>query len=430
MGVASAQSPVVGPLQIVAVENGTGPSIKEPSVAIASSTLAMCAYMDDDGMGYVTRFSIWNGSTWTQLPQKMQGADPSIVYDSSAGQFVVCTFSGAVGMRMDKYDVSTGSFIGAQIIIPDGSMDKPWLVLGSNLGAFHEMYVSYINSSGTGFGGVPNYGRSVDGGTTWVIGPVISGPGGSGFAPQIAAASSASWPAYVAYNHPNGYGFSEGVDLPGGGMQWTPLTSSTGVNLVVTTVSQPLGMISYIPGPSSAKRVPYLVADKSNSNVLYLFYFDNQESTQDVDVFCARIEKNTTDGAWTVTKARVNDDVAGTHDKDQYQPAAVVGDLGRVHAVFYDDRRYDQVDDELTPLFDAYYAYSVNGGVTFTNIPLTRASEEPVVDFRIPGIGGDMPGEYCGIASVGNTVILTLAGTWRNSPSTDKSVILGTVITF
>lgn len=429
-----AQAPSVGPLTIVALDEDNNAPAREPAVAVASPDLALCAY-NDSGL----HFSVWDGVSWSQLPYTHAGGDPSVAYDAIANQFIICSFVGgaAGGVNLDRYDVATGAFAPLQTVVSGGT-DKPWLVLGESQGVSQELYFVYKEAGGSGFGGQPKFGRSTDSGQTWIFGDA---PGGGGFAIQASVATTGSSPLFVAFPDTiagigSGYALEEGTDTPGGGVSFAPLLDAAGQRILVQSLNSNGSLGGQIPGPSTAKTLPYLVADPSNGDRVYVLYHDNQVGPNDVDVWCARLDRAPSTGAWSITQnVRVNDDpLVPGDDRDQFQPAAIVDGQGRVHVVFYDDRRYTQADSDptLTAKFDAYYAYSLDGGSTFANVRINRIINEPVMDFAILGesLPQLQPGEYPGIAVKNDVVVLTMAGTWSLSPNSKKSVIWGCIVTF
>jgi hypothetical protein len=424
----AAQSPTVSPLEIAAISatNGGTETVREPDVTMASPTLGMCNFLNNS-----IAYSMWDGASWTQLSYTDGGGDPSVAYDAAANRFVSCFFKKGAepGVWMNWFDVGSGTFLGPRRII-EGTVDKPWLERGEHQGARQELYLTYLKTAMQGGSG--RFGRSPNGGQSWVTG---SAPGGK-FCNHASVASPNGAPLYVAHVFGLGWSVGEGVDQSDGGLQFTPLVDSNGAAIKITPATTSGGNIldSKIPGPSATKRVPYVAADPSNPDRVYVVYYDNPGGGDDVDVMCARADRNPATGTWVLTQhVRVNDDTPGSDDKDQFCPAAVVDDQGRVHVVFYDDRNYDQSDGEAQALFDAYYAYSTDGGTTFTNIRLTPAPYEPALDYHLindPHGNSIVPGEYPGIAYWGGTVLVTLAGTWSSSPVPNKGVIWGASITF
>ncbi|MFH0946007.1 MAG: hypothetical protein V2A76_12475 [Planctomycetota bacterium] len=216
-----------------------------------------------------------------------------------------------------------------------------------------------------------------------------------------------------------------------------------GANFIEVDPNGTGNMPEKVPGPFRMLRVPQLVADPSDANRLYLLYHDlAPASSVDVDVFCITLTRSnvcsTTTNCWELgDPVRVNDDlvVPGGDDKDQVLPAAVVDGQGRLHVVYYDDRRYQQVDgnDPTGINFDVFYAVSLDGGTTFTNVRLVTFPDEPVLQCEKtrapPGSDKHNPGEYPGIACDGDDIWIAYSGTLSRKRTAsggdapDKSVI-------
>lgn len=122
---------------------------------------------------------------------------------------------------------------------------------------------------------------------------------------------------------------------------------------------------------------------------LYAAWADASVDTS--DIFSAHSE----DGGMTWSEpVRVNDD---STTNDQFMVRATVGGDGVVHAVFY-DRRYDPGNK----LIDVTYAFSEDGGETWTNQRLTTRSFDG--DLGIHQGGFPFIGDYIGIAASGDHV--------------------------
>jgi hypothetical protein len=87
---------------------------------------------------------------------------------------------------------------------------------------------------------------------------------------------------------------------------------------------------------------------------------------------------------------------------DQFMPWIETDATGRVHVVYFDSRHTNQADNVVHGMFDAYYAYSEDGGNTWNESRLTATSWDSDDD------GLDRPnqflGDYLGMAVTGETV--------------------------
>ena len=190
-----------------------------------------------------------------------------------------------------------------------------------------------------------------------------------------------------------------------------------------------------VPGLFKVISLPQIAVDPSDASKLYLVYQDVAlAGGGDVDIFCRLLTNMGT--YWDLGDAvRVNDDpvtVWPPDDKDQVLPAVEVDTSGRVHIVFYDDRKYSQDDLDTSGIaFDVYYAVSLDSGVTFTNVEFGAIPKEPALQSDLTSLSGGSPtpGEYPGIACHEDTVWVAFSGTWSGeeiSPGVfadDRSVI-------
>lgn len=126
---------------------------------------------------------------------------------------------------------------------------------------------------------------------------------------------------------------------------------------------------AYIPGNyMKIHTTPQFAIDPTNHHYMYVVYHDTVEPVPDpappdvdVDVFLQRLwvgidPSNPYSAIGHLgPRLRVNQDDEA-HVSDQFTPTLMVDSLGRVHVTFYDDRNYDQVDDDDAAKFDMYYA--------------------------------------------------------------------------
>lgn len=177
------------------------------------------------------------------------------------------------------------------------------------------------------------------------------------------------------------------IDFDGEGRAWMVLTDGfqEGVMLVLSsddglTWSEPVEVGSFANGPetndhgwptlrgSAFRLVPVgsLAVDRSDgafSGRVYVAWFDHSAGHGETMLAWSD------DGVTWSAPVRVNDDAA---DADQFMPAVSVGPDGTVD-VSWQDRR----DDPGNRLFHTYYAYSVDGGVTFSpNLRVTSAPSD------------------------------------------------------
>lgn len=128
------------------------------------------------------------------------------------------------------------------------------------------------------------------------------------------------------------------------------------------------GWAMTVPGLGRCNGMPVLMIDNSKSRYqgsLYLVWADQRNGEDDTDIWFMR---STNRGDYWSTPLRINKDGAGKH---QFLPwMAVDQTTGHIYIVYYDRRDYDDLQT------DVYLAYSVDGGINFTEM---KISETPFV---------------------------------------------------
>jgi len=321
--------------------------------------------------------------------------------------------------------------------------DKPYLVAGEQTPSGQEFYIVYMLSD---FGSVNyKYLRSIDGGLNWSGGLIEVGTEPvSGIFPAQPAVSGAD-PLYVAYiqsviGGTDRIRFLVGTDVDGPSneplVEFSQIVGATQMlGPVVPPLTVPLnrraaGFGFKLPGGFQPKRIPQLAADPTDPNTLYLVYHDVvSEGSSDSDIFFRKLTRMTFNSWLAGPQIRVNDDPV-LPESDQFMPSIVVDNQGRIHVVFFDDRRFDQDDTDSTAKFDAFYAWSEDGGQTWNNQRLFLDPNDPqdpaALDLSVAPIGYPVR-EYIGITffeDVGGTHVMTAYhGTDPNEQDSDKSVI-------
>lgn len=130
------------------------------------------------------------------------------------------------------------------------------------------------------------------------------------------------------------------------------------------SIADQVGGWSYsIPGLGRCNGFPTLMCDYSrglNRGNLYLVWTDQRNGASDTDVWCMVSRDN---GDTWDAPIRVNDDAKGSHQFMSWMD--IDQKTGIIYIVFY-DRRFHS--DNKT---DVFLAYSLDGGMTFTNKLLT-----------------------------------------------------------
>lgn len=404
--------------------------------------------------------------------------DPSAARDPLAGDFLVTgmpiTGTQIVAARVpgDPYPTWT------PIYTSDTPVDKPWVVAGETTKHGPEFYVVAWNTVEHTY----TYQRTRDGGRTWNGGRILLSRDptrivAGTWCAQPAAVTEQDGPLYVAYAHENhAYGsapedpeacrgarlrFLRGNDIDDpkdpcdGAVEFEPLCEhqrprgfGPSVQPVILEIALTCGGIkNFIPlrrgvsqfGQKLDRFVPHLIVDPSDTSRLYVVYHDVREQhgrpTADVNVYLHTLTQR--NGGWVLGPRRqVNQNTDNM--SDQFLPAATVDDHGRIHAVFYDDRSYDQDDgqpgsSDPDPRFDVYYAVSDDQGQSWRERKLILGPvDESAVDLGLSPLSpGFELGEYVDIAWYagpgGETEVWTaFTGTLSSDtapPGSDKSVV-------
>jgi hypothetical protein len=438
-----AQGPAIGD-RLVAADGPAAFAVVEPAIA-AGPDKALTVFYDRPGANYQSAwYATYDIASSTWLPDAeidpnttySSITDLSVAYDACTGGFMVAakTTGKIVSCRFEP-DPNTGDLtpLGWEELPhpPPFPPDKPWIVAGDpNLPTGQEYYIVYM----IGYNEYA-YFRSVDGGAHWARESVKVGEDEvqGQWCAQPAVHGDRS--LHVAYVMPSGQEirFLQGEDVDGDpndpnydpndpdyvGVSfsymcgvWTPLRGPMPPVRVPVRVSLNTDdCADYLPGNFESKRVPYVAADPSNPNRLYIVYHDtasddpNDAGYQDVNVYLQKLTKSGSD--WILdSRQQINNDNT-PFESDQFMPSVVVDDLGYIHVIFYDDRNYnedsDQEDNQTDPppKFDVFYAWSEDEGENWTNRELhaPEGYEEPAMDFAH---GGAVMREYIGIAWYGD----------------------------
>lgn len=179
-------------------------------------------------------------------------------------------------------------------------------------------------------------------------------------------------------------------------------TGRTWLPREIAIAAQPGGWDYNIEGILRCNGLPVTCIDRSNSTHsgnIYVNWTDKRNGSNDADVFIIR---STDNGLTWSDPLRVNDDAPGKENFMSWMDVDPI--TGRIHIVFYDRRNYS---DTKT---DVYWAYSDDGGVTFTN---QRISSSPFIPSP-PVFFGD----YIGISAFNNCI----RPVWMRLDNTNLSV--------
>ncbi|HVF98690.1 MAG TPA: sialidase family protein, partial [Chloroflexia bacterium] len=332
------------------------------------------------------------GRTWldghadTGASELPNASDPVLAFDATGTAYLAY-------IGYNQNDLTVGGIFVARSTNAGQSWEKPVLVAANDALTFHDKEWIAVDRSNNPATRGTIY-------VSWTLfktinprserGDIVvsrSTDGGKSYSTPVRASLPAqdetqgSFPAigpngelYVLY-----YSDSGGSGADGGQGLFIAKSTDGGASFAVATrvssVSRPPS-----PLPGSAFRIfvlPVLAVDP-NSGALYATWNDSRNG--DSDVMLAR----STNGGATWTQAqRINDDPARPRH-DQFFPTIAVGRDGVVHLLWLDRR-----DDAANNLYLPYYATSTDGGVSFTQEPLSRTPSDPAIGFQ-----GTLIGDY------------------------------------
>lgn len=452
--------------------------LTEPEISVGVHRV-LALHFDENSAARYAEYNV-NTQAWSEgvIPagEASTAVDLSVAYDPQTKGFVGAALtSGPFGIATIRYtydaQTDTGQFDSAGWRVRASSplafkFDKPFLVAGQALTSGQEYIVVQIDNT-TLETYDPEHGpfrysylRSIDGGDCWSYGQIefadTRTPVEGVFCAQPAVHEGG--PLYIAYavSSPPAIKFLVGMDVnppPGEydcedpsqvGIHFLPLyapsSSYPPTEMLTVSLNKSHLLINRsLPGGDNAARgrVPQLLADPTNANRLFLVYHDSKTDSptdQDIDVFIRVIERER--NGWVAGPRLPVSRTVTFNESDQFLPAPTVDASGRLHVLYYDDRNYtddpndpthdQQPDTASIARFDAYYAWSVDQGITWDIQQITYSvPDEPAVDF---GKAAFPLREYIGIASRGNFVWTAFSGTCSQDTTGNKSVIWSNLI--
>ena len=416
LAIATASAQVAEPRKIAA-HGDTEPNVPRApneSVIVAGPDRVLCHFNQghpelgpDARIGFGVAYSTPEPNdpdkwSWTEEwvtrtnPPYTRHVDPSLVHvpdlndPNATGRFVAAALAqtghGVIWSCYPAPDPNARSGIGFapwQTVRQDpyagDFIDKPWLLLGEHSPTVEEYYVVWWEHTNYG------YARTIDGGQDWGGGAIYLDDdpnllvGGTFCAQPTVHGDS---PLYVAYKHNViTIRFLKGIDTtdPNG----LPTVSFRRIRamgprmlggmppLLTDQVRLNAGEVNdYVPGDFiKLLTTPQFAIDPIDQHYMYVVYHDTVEPVPDpappdvdVDVFLQRLSVTIDPNDPNVAighlgrRIRVNQDDNPQRVSDQFTPTLTVDGLGRIHVIFYDDRDYDQVDDDDDAKFDVYYA--------------------------------------------------------------------------
>jgi len=359
----------IGSMKRINSTGGTAPSNETSCIAVDGAPLEAIAAWNDSRNGYQVGAAITldGGETWTDFVIEGIGSycDPLTAADPRTS-----------GLWVGGLDYSLNVFVtrkqpGTTILEPHtyaGNADKPWLAAG-HLPRQADTTRMYMAAN-------IDFSYSDDLGQTWVDPGVSSSMSGIGHLPRVGPGGE----LYVAY-WDLGWGVKMQRSLDGGQTLSTPITIATRLALWDIYDSP------QVPGGFRVPPLSYLAVDPNNGT-LYCVYFDVTGmvgGNYNADLYLTLSHDRGT--TWSTPKV-----INGDSDPpgDQFFPWIEADSQGRLHLLYLDTRHTQQNDTAATAYLDAYYAWSEDGGDTWTEHRLTQNSFNT-------GATSDFLGDYLGM---------------------------------
>ena len=332
-------------------------------------------------------YSTDGGVTWsvsqlldsTVFPDFPRNSDPVVAVDT-AGNFYIAVITVGQNLALAIYKSTDGgvTFPISTIVANDGTEDKEWLETDFTPGSpyYNNLYISWTRFSGNS--GI-KLTRSTNSGSNWSNAVAIADPSSPGQGSDLAIGLDGEiYVTWVGGTATQDYiYFDKSTD---GGL-------SFGTDRVIQQ-----GLTPTIPITSSGVTFPSIDTDVSggaNNGNIYLVWCDGRNG--DADIFLTR---STNKGADWSSPLRVNNDPV-SNGKMQCWPWLAVSDSGNIAVIFYDTR-----NTSANNIVEAYLALSTDGGLSFTNTPLSDVPSptiQPNSDIRF--------GDYIGIDYYGGKIV-------------------------
>ena len=403
---AVAQDPVIGPP--VRLDPGGGLAAANETTGAASDVfpgVITAGWNDYRENQWRSGFSLSfdGGESWEDFllrpppgNQAVTEGDPMAAFDNRTGTLWggAISFAGNGGIYVSRLDPGADEF-NDPVMAETGNTDKVWMAAGAQPGNADATRVMMAYNLGAIW--------SDDMGETWTN-PVSMGSG-IGFLPRLGPDGE----MYVGY-----WDFGAGVKLKrslNGGQSFTTHTIATRMDIWGTQDG------SRFPGQFRVPPLMGLAVDPTSGD-LYAVYFDTTNivgGNSNVDVYFTK--SNDQGSTWT-TPVVINTDP--NPPGDQFFSWIEVDHAGRLHIVFLDSRHTQQNDNVFNGFFDAYYAYSLDQGDTWTEARLTPQSWNSADE----GNGGFFIGDYLGMAVGGDRIYPIYLDTSAGSSDVYTNVIV------
>jgi uncharacterized repeat protein (TIGR01451 family) len=375
----------------------------EPTIAInPTNPRNLVAGSIDNGQS-AAYASTDRGRTWTHqvLPNVAPftaAGDPVVAVDAQGTAYYLsmnCTATCGSRTQYVFRSTDTGKdWLGPTLAIgsPATDDDKGAMAVDDHAASPYEGNVYVAATRNPGSDGDLRFARSTDGGASFQLEQQVDDNTGIAFSATIAIGIDGA--VYVAWAHivpcASGGGCTTAIMIDkstDGGASFGALSGGTD-HVVRAADIDDSGEIR--PEPLRGTGHPTIGTDPFDPNVVYAVWAENPAGVDDSDVMFSR----SLDGGntWT-TPIRVNDDVdpPGEFFSQYFPTLAVDPSTGEIDVVWYSDQN-DPDRTDGTPLVDAYFASSTDGGLSFgPSIRVSTASSDPSGSFN----------DYIGIDSLG-----------------------------
>ncbi|MEM7350479.1 MAG: hypothetical protein AAF657_06710 [Acidobacteriota bacterium] len=327
--------------------------------------------------------SLDHGATWTDTivrpPAGNQSAlegDPMSAVDPRTGTLWVggLSFLDGGGVFVARKPPGAATFE-PSVMAFEGAADKPWMTAGRPPATpdATQLYVAFNQGLLT----------SSDLGQTW--GPLVALEPGIGYLPRVGPLGE----LHVANSDFQAVRLQTSLD---GGATVGPL-------VVAATRLEPYDPFetAQIPGLFRAPAFNILAIDPVTGRLTFVWFDTTSVSggETDVDLYFAHSQDGST---WTLPAVLP---LPG----DQFLPWLEIDSAGRLHLVFFDTRHTAQSDSDSVAWIDAYYAYSEDGGASWSEIRLTDTPWSSALAGPFDqGFGEQFLGDYLGLAVADNRV--------------------------
>ena len=373
--------PTIGPQVRLDVGSGTAQANEITAAAAAPGTVVAAWNDFREEVRVGVGVSLDGGATWTDFlvrpPVANQSdleGDPMTAVDPRTGTLWVggLSFVDNPGVFVARKQAGAAAFE-PSVMVFEGSVDKPWMAAGrppTTPEATH-LYVAY------------NQGlqRSTDLGESW--GPLVALEPGIGYLPRVGPLGE----LHVANTDFENVRLQTSLD---GGVSMGPV-------IVAATRMEASGPADppQIPGLFRAPAFNILAIDPTSGRLTFVWSDTTSVSgdESDVDLYFSHSDDGVT---WTLP-------VVLPLPGDQFLPWLEIDPTGRLHLVFLDTRNTPQSDNDTVAFVDAYYAYSEDGGASWSEARLTPTSwSSALAGPFAQGFGEQFLGDYLGLTVVGD----------------------------